>query len=133
MAPLFLEKDVPDEVIGESIRTALQASRKIDPAEFNKRWAAGEFSRLEEAREQEAIARFSYKSRKELRREMRLCWISLKENFLEIAPSRKVSIDGYTSDKELGPFPIQIPTSASNAELGETVRKGFSLCLVGKK
>lgn len=131
--PIFLAPDAPDALIGEGIRTALQASRKMGAAEFNKRWAAGEFSRIEEEREHEAISRFSYRNRKDLRRAMRLCWISLKENSLEIAPSRKVSIDGYTSDKESGPFPLLIASSASDAELGEAVRQGFSLCQVGKK
>lgn len=133
MEPMFLAPDASDEAIGESISAALKASRMIAPAEFNKRWSAGEFSRLEAARENEAIDRFCYKDRKALRREMRLCWISLKDNFLEIAPSRKVSIDGYTADKEFGPFPIQIAVSASNTEIGEAVRKGFSLCQIGKK
>ncbi|AON57087.1 contact-dependent growth inhibition system immunity protein [Herbaspirillum seropedicae] len=105
MEPMFLAPDASDEAIGESISAALKASRMIAPAEFNKRWSAGEFSRLEAARENEAIDRFCYKNRKALRREMRLCWI----------------------------IPIQIAVSASNTEIGEAVRKGFSLCQIGKK
>lgn len=127
--PEYLAPDADDAILGATLRQCLQLSRHIEMSEFQKMFKAGVFNQLDEARNQAAMQKYGYKTKRALYKNMRCCWISRFDEKIEVAPSHQKSLDSYTANKD-GPEPLILDASASDAELGAALREGFNRCTV---
>lgn len=127
--PRFLAQDVDDVLLGAALRDCLYKSRHIDVSDFQKMFKAGVFNQLDEERNQAAMQRYGYKTKRALYKNMRCCWVGLSGEEIEIAPSHQKSVDSYASFKE-GPESLVLNGSIFDAELGFALRRGFERCTV---
>lgn len=125
--PVYLVPDADDSMLGATLRQCLEKSRHIEMVEFQKMFKAGVFNQLDEDRNQVAMQKYGYKTKRALYKNMLCCWISVSDGQIEIAPSRQKSVDSYTATKE-GPEPLVLDASIDDAELGSALREGFKRC-----
>lgn len=126
--PWYLAADVRNEILGEKLRLALAASKRVGVEEFQKIIHSGVVQRLVEEREAWAITHYGYKSKRAMMRKMDCCWISIFDQKIEIKPTHHKSLDGYSGISEEGPEILRISVDSSDAALGDSVRVGFSRC-----
>lgn len=125
--PQYLANDVDDAMLGVTLRQCLQKSRHIEMTDFQKMFKAGVFNQLDEERNQAAMQKYGYKTKRALYKNMMCCWVSVFDGKIEIAPSHHKSLDSYTATKD-GPKPLVLDASISDAELGAALREGFKRC-----
>lgn len=126
--PRYLPPDVDDATIGKTLRIALVASKQIEPAEFQKIWKSGIIDQNDAARDTFAMQHYGYKSRRAMYKNMDNCLVSASDGMIEISPSHHHGIDGYSADKRIGPFPLSVSDTVTDAELGAAIREGFKRC-----
>ncbi|QIE17498.1 contact-dependent growth inhibition system immunity protein [Xanthomonas oryzae] len=73
---------------------------------------------------------YGYKTKKAMLRSMDSCSVSalVESEEIKIQPMHQKSLDGYTARKDTGPFPLFVPNTATDAELGAALREGFKRC-----
>ncbi|MEY4077282.1 MAG: hypothetical protein RIQ69_1652 [Pseudomonadota bacterium] len=125
--PEYLAPDVDDAMLGATLRQCLQKSRHIEMSEFQKMFKAGVFNQLDEERNQAAMQKYGYKTKRALYKNMLCCWISMFDGKVKIAPSHQKSVESYTATKD-GPEPFTLHGPISDAELGAALREGFKRC-----
>lgn len=126
--PIFLSPDADDLTLGQQLRRALQASKRVSPEEFQKIWRSGGISKLEDSRQEWTMQHYGYKSRRAMLKSMDTCSVSVTDGEIEIQPTHQKSLDGYTVTKDEGPFPLSVPEGASDVSLGAALREGFKRC-----
>ncbi|MGX8282129.1 CdiI family contact-dependent growth inhibition immunity protein [Xanthomonas oryzae pv. oryzae] len=130
MQTKYLDPDVADSELGCLLRVTLAASRQVSVEDFHKILN----SRIvqERAKEQEKweMKNYGYKTKKAMLRSMDSCSVSalVESEEIKIQPMHQKSLDGYTARKDTGPFPLFVPNTATDAELGAALREGFKRC-----
>jgi hypothetical protein len=114
-------------MLGVTLRQCLQKSRHIEMTDFQKMFKAGVFNQLDEERNQAAMQKYGYKTKRALYKNMMCCWVSIFDGKIEIAPSHHKSLDSYTATKD-GPEPLVLDALISDAELGAALSEGFKRC-----
>ena len=127
-APTYFEPDVDDATLGHAVRVALQAFRQVSVDEFQKIFKSGIVQQRFKEKENDEMLTYHYKTRKAHYKNMATCSVYIVDNQIKIQPTHQDSLDGYTVTKDEGPFPLYLPESTSDAELGAELRKGFTLC-----
>lgn len=125
--PKFLASDADNPQLGGALRQCLLSSRKIEMDEFQKLFQSGAFNVLDEKRENEAMVKYGYKSKKSMYRKMNRCSVELVDGKIKIQPMHHKSLDSYTATKD-GPEPLVLDASIGDAELGAALREGFNRC-----
>jgi hypothetical protein len=125
--PEYLVPDVDDAILGATLRQCLQKSRHIEMSEFQRMFKAGLFNQLDEERNQAAMQKYGYKTKRAMYKNMDNCSVDLVDGKIKIQPMHHKSLDGYSATKD-GPEPLVVDVSISNAELGAALREGFKRC-----
>ncbi|WP_082221316.1 contact-dependent growth inhibition system immunity protein [Herbaspirillum chlorophenolicum] len=128
VSPCFLAPFVDNEALGNALRNALSESRLVSAEEFQKIFHSGIVQELEKKRDVEAMKTYGYKTKRALYEKMDFCSVSLFEHQIEIQPTHKKSLDGWTVKRDEGPFSLYVPKSAADEELGAALREGFTRC-----
>ncbi|WP_428941074.1 contact-dependent growth inhibition system immunity protein [Xanthomonas oryzae] len=130
MQSKYLDPDVADSELGYLLRMTLAESRQVSVEDFHKILNSRIVQERSKEREKWEMKNYGYKTKKAMLRNMITCSISVGNggDQIEIQPTHKDSLDGYTIKKDTGPFPLYIPTTATDAELGAALREGFKRC-----
>lgn len=123
--PQYLVPSVSDEDLGSRLRLALAASKRVPVEEFQKIFRSGIVQEIAKEREKLAMENYGYKTRRAMYKKMDTCTISHFEGRIEIQPSHQKSLDGYTGIEDAA---LDVPVTASDAELGAALREGFKRC-----
>jgi hypothetical protein len=126
---LILPPDATDISLGIALRQALKDSKEIPFADFQKIWKAQDMNKRDADRVDNLINKFGYKNKSKLYKNMRCCWVSVKNGMIQIQPTRHKSIDSYAGISADGSEIIYLSESVSDAELGISVREGFKRCI----
>ena len=126
--PVYLAPDVDDVVLGAMLRQCLQKSRHIEMPDFQRMFKAGVFNQLDEERNQAAMQKYGYKTKRALYKNMLCCWISLVDGRIEIKPTNHKTLDAYSGISNDGPEIQHLAVTCSDAELGAALREGFKRC-----
>jgi hypothetical protein len=126
--PEYLAPDVDDAMLGATLRQCLQKSRHIEMSEFQKMFKAGVFNQLDEERNQAAMQKYGYKTKRALYKNMLCCWISVSDEKIQIKPTHHKSLDSYSGISNDGPEIQHLSMTVSDAELGAALREGFKRC-----
>lgn len=124
----YLPPDTDDATLGKTLRIALAASKTVSLPEFQKIFHSGIVQKVAAERDAAAMQRYGYKSRRAMYKKKDNCSVSAYDGIIEISPSHHHGIDGYSADKRTGPFPLSVPDTATDAELGAAIREGFRRC-----
>ena len=127
-SPTYFVPDVDDATLGHAVKVALQAYKPVSMEEFQKIFKSGIVQQRFKEKENDEMLKYNYKTRKALYKNMATCSVYIVDNQIKIQPTHQDSLDGYTVTKDEGPFPLYLPESTSDAELGAELRKGFTLC-----
>jgi len=128
VSPCYLPPDIDDVDLGGALRAALASSKSVDAEEFQRIWNSGIIEKIERDREDFAKKNYGYKTKRAMYKNMDTCTISYFEDRIEIQPTHQKSLDGYTARKDTGPFPLDVPVTATDAELGAALREAFKRC-----
>ncbi|WP_254459651.1 contact-dependent growth inhibition system immunity protein [Xanthomonas sacchari] len=129
--PIYLPANISDSELGIALRSSFAGSRKVSAEEFQRIFSSGIIQERSKDQDLWIIKNYGYKSRSAAYKKMDTCDVSMFEDEIEIQPTHKKSIDGFTVRKDKGPFAFCLPSNVSNAELGAALRKGFSYCTRG--
>ncbi|WP_197388767.1 contact-dependent growth inhibition system immunity protein [Ralstonia pseudosolanacearum] len=123
--PIYLDPHVDDDSLGKALREALAKSRQVSVEDFQRIFRSGVVQKLGKEREALAMEKYGYKTRRAMLKKMDTCSVSVVENQIEIQPTHQKSLDGWTVTKDEGPFPLYVPGTATDADLGAALREGF--------
>ncbi|WP_459204130.1 contact-dependent growth inhibition system immunity protein (plasmid) [Ralstonia pseudosolanacearum] len=126
--PSYLDPHVDDDLLGRALREALAKSRQVSVEDFQKIFQSGVVQKLGKEREALAMEKYGYRTRRAMLKKMDTCSVSVVENQIEIQPTHQKSLDGWTVTKDEGPFPLYVPGTATDIELGAALREGFKRC-----
>lgn len=118
--------DVSDMELGQALLSALSLSRLIefnDPAYTNE---AQEESY--QAWIKEKMARFGYKTKTSLFKDMDSCGIVIKDGFLIISPSYHDRLEGWSEKFIDEKDYVRVPADSSPEAVGAALRLAFSRC-----
>ncbi len=124
----YLAPDVDDTALGNALRNALAASKRVSIEEFQKIFTSGAIQKLGEERTAYVMKQYGYKARRALYKNMMCCWITQVADEIVITPTHHKTIDTYSGISIDGPEIQRLKLDASDAELGAALREGFSRC-----
>ncbi|WP_459204131.1 contact-dependent growth inhibition system immunity protein (plasmid) [Ralstonia pseudosolanacearum] len=130
VAPHYLELGANDAELGEALRSALRESRCVSVEDFQGLFKSGAIQSAEQERAVWAMARYGYKTKRAMYKNMKCCWIKFQDEVIEIKPTFHKSMDCYTGLSSGGPEIIHLRDAVSDAELGAALREGFTRCTV---
>jgi hypothetical protein len=122
----YLRFNSASELLGEGVRRAVLASKKIPPAELKGILNAAK-EKAEERIEWE-IREFGYKSKAALFERWIICSVQVSDEFLKIFPRHRDSLNGYKGISIDGPEILRLPLNGSDAELGDAVKEALRRC-----
>jgi hypothetical protein len=126
--PFYLEPDVDNQVLGNTLRIALSKSKEIVGIKFMEIFKSGRVQEKDKEENKKLMKQYGYKTKRALYKNMDKCSISVFEGNIEIQPTHHDSLDGYSANQNKGPFALLIPETATDEELGAAVREGFTRC-----
>lgn len=124
----ILAPTVDDTELGCALRLALTKSRQVSLSEFQTIFKSGIVQKVSKEREAALMEQFGYKSRKALMKKMACCWITADSENIEIKPTHRKTMDGYSGISNDGPEIVVIKAGSSDEQLGAALREGFSRC-----
>ncbi|WP_197388766.1 contact-dependent growth inhibition system immunity protein [Ralstonia pseudosolanacearum] len=127
-APHYLEPGANDAEIGEALRSALRESKCVSTENFQSLFKSGVIQNAEQERSAGVMARYGYKTKRAMYKNMRCCWIKLQGGVIEIKPTFHKSMDSYAGLSSGGPEIIHLRDAVSDVELGAALREGFARC-----
>jgi len=127
-SPQYLDPYADDESLGKAVREALSHSKRVSIDEFQNIFHSGIIQKNADERNALAMKEYGYKTKRAMWKKMDSCGVAVFDDRIEIQPTHQKSLDSYTANKTEGPFPLDIPTTASDAELGAVLREGFKRC-----
>ncbi|PPV06422.1 contact-dependent growth inhibition system immunity protein [Xanthomonas axonopodis pv. vasculorum] len=127
MQAKYLAPDVEDSELGAALRMTFEASKSVGIEDFHKIFHSGIVQERAKEREKWEMKNYGYKSKRAMKRNMAICNVSAGDE-IKIQPTHKNSLDGYTIKKDTGTFPLFVPSTATDAELGAALREGFKRC-----
>jgi len=127
-APYYLPPDIEDTALGEKLRAALNASKKVSTDEFHKIINSGVLNQRQREQEDFLMQSYGYKTRRALYKNMANCSIELSDGQIKITPMHHKSIDGYSSRKDTGPFSLYVSELEPDNKFGAALREGFKRC-----
>ncbi|MGS0515332.1 contact-dependent growth inhibition system immunity protein [Xanthomonas oryzae pv. oryzicola] len=125
--PKYLASDVDDGELGCALRMTFEASRCVSTEDFNKIFHSGVVQERAKEQDKWEVRNYGYKSKKAMMKNMAVCTVLVGDE-IKIQPTHKKSLNGYTIKKDTGPFPLFVPKTATDAELGAALREGFKRC-----
>ncbi|WP_412480367.1 contact-dependent growth inhibition system immunity protein [Azonexus sp. IMCC34839] len=126
--PHYLPPDVEDEILGRTLREALNASKTVSIEEFQKIFHSGVIQQLGNERNAWAMKNYGYKNKRAMYRKMDCCWISAADGQIEIKPTRHKGLDAYSGISNDGPEIQYVSVAISDADLGAALKEGFKRC-----
>ena len=125
----YLPVDVNDTTLGEAVLDCLAACRWItyddDPSFFYpmetivpryNQWVA------------DTMAKYGYKTKNKMFRQMDSCSFRQSENLIEISPSKHEKLEAWGREKDDGIEDVIIPADSTPAEIGAALKLAFSRC-----
>jgi hypothetical protein len=125
--PYYLAPYADNATLGNAVRKALSASKRLTVEEFQKLFSSGVIQRLIEDRTNAVMQKYGYKTKRAMCKNMNNCSIDMVDGKIRIQPMHHKTVDGYSATKG-GPAPLSIDATASDAELGDALREGFKRC-----
>jgi len=122
----YYEVGVSSEILGEGVRQALLASKKIPPNEL--KGVLPIVKKKVEERIASEMKTYGYKDKKALYRKMIACSVGLSDQTLIFYPNHHSSLDGYKGISNDGPEVLRLPLSSSSAEIGFKAKEGLRRC-----
>ena len=126
--PHYLPPDVDDVILGQTLRLALKASKKVSVEEFQKIFHSGIVQRLAKDREVWAMEHYGYKTKRAMYKNMMGCSIEILEGKIEIQPNHHKGMGNFTGISNDGSEILHLPATCTYAELGAALREGFRRC-----
>ena len=126
--PQHLDPTVDDATLRKLVRDSLVVSRRVSVEEFQTIFHSGVVQKIEKERDAWAMKHYGYKTKRAMYRNMDTCSVAIVGDQIEIQPTNQESLDEYAVGKDEGPFPLYVPATASDAELGAALREGFKRC-----
>jgi hypothetical protein len=136
----FLAPDANDEELGLAVLDALASSRFVLPGPRTDVWIhpdAGFDMELYDYRQTAAryaawtkdlMARYGYKTKRALFKNMKSCSIERKGGTITISPSHHEKLEAWSREKDDGIEDAVIAADAKPAEIGAALRLAFSRC-----
>lgn len=126
---LIFPADASNTQIGESAKIALSNSEILSMEEFQKLWSEQEtMKRIADERYKRLSVTYGYKNKRDFLKDRSCCWLTLKNNQIEIAPTHHKALDEYSVRKDTGPYPLYVQDTISDEDLGRAIREGFTRC-----
>ncbi|MEJ1162918.1 contact-dependent growth inhibition system immunity protein [Variovorax sp. CCNWLW186] len=122
----YYEFGVDSEILGEGVRQALLASKKIPPNEL--KGVLPIVKKKVEERIASEMKTYGYKDKRALYQRMIACSVGLNNQALVFYPNHHSSLDGYKGISNDGPEVLRLPLSSSNAEIGVKAKEGLRRC-----
>ena len=122
----YLDPDVSDQVLGEALLKALAGSRVVTPGTEGDLYDEDRVARAYEAWVTDARARFGYKAKRALFKDMLYCSARTLRGEITIMPSRHSKLEAWTRLDE--DQYVTMPATASAKEAGAALRLALSRC-----
>jgi hypothetical protein len=123
----YLEADAADEALGKAALDALAQSRALTLEQSTQLRATSE-ERYEKW-VKSVMAKYGYKTRRALFKNMKSCGIECCEGRITIRPSNHEKLEGWSGDGISKQDHVVIPADSAPEEVGAALRLAFSRCI----
>ncbi|MHA6845547.1 contact-dependent growth inhibition system immunity protein [Ralstonia syzygii] len=128
VSPCYLPPEVDDASLGKALREALAKSQRVEVEKFQEIFHSGIVQKIAKERDALVMKSYGYKTKRAMFQKMDSCSVAVFDDQIEVQPLHQKSLDGYAARKDTGPFPLHVPATATDAELGAALREGFKRC-----
>lgn len=125
---VYLNPDTDNELLGKSVRYAMQQSKVVGFDEFQKIFHSGVIEKREAEWEAFAMQKYGYKTRRAMYSSYATCVVSSDGEQIEIQPTSRKSMDSFTASKDTGPHALYFSFSITDEEFGIALREAFENC-----
>jgi hypothetical protein len=124
----FHDLDVSDEVLGRSLRGALNASRWISMEEYPLFFDHEKLKQVDQAWVGQVMRTFEYRTERAVYRNMLRCMVDCSEHTITMRPLVHVKLEAWSGERIDPSQRIELPDAVDDVALGRALRTALSRC-----
>lgn len=125
---ILLPLDVSDEELGQATLLALSKSRIIDVSEIGTFFNIDNVMKRYDAWVADLMAKYNYKTKRALFKNMMRCSVEISDGRLTISPSCHEKLEAWSGKGISDDDKIVLSVNSTTEEIGAGVRLAFSRC-----
>jgi hypothetical protein len=120
--------DVPESILGDSLRRALEASRWMTMEEYPVFFDGEHSKQVNQAWIERAIERFGSRTDVAIYKKMVTCSVRSQDGLITIRPSVHVKPKAWSGDAVSPSEYVELATSSTDVALGDGLRSALARC-----
>ena len=125
---MLLPLDVSDEELGQATLLALSKSRIIDISEIGTFFNIDNVMKRYDAWVADLMAKYNYKTKRALFKNMMQCTVEIRDGRLTISPSCHEKLEAWSGKGISDDDKVVLSINSTTEEIGAGVRLAFSRC-----
>ena len=124
----LLPLDVSDEELGQVTLLALSKSRVIDVSEIGTFFNIDNIKKRYDAWVADLMAKYNYKTKRALFKNMMRCYVEISDGRLTISPSWHEKLEAWSGEGISDDDKVVLSVNSTTEEIGAGLRLAFSRC-----
>ena len=124
----LLPLDVSDEELGQATLLALSKSRIIDVSEIGTFFNIDNVMKRYDAWVADLMAKYNYKTKRALFKNMMRCYVEISDGILTISPSWHEKLEAWSGEGISDDDKVVLSVNSTTEEIGAGLRLAFSRC-----
>ena len=125
---ILLPLDVSDEELGQATLLALSKSRIIDVSEIGTFFNIDNVMKRYDAWVADLMAKYNYKTKRALFKNMMRCYVEISDGILTISPSWHEKLEAWSGEGISDDDKVVLSVNSTTEEIGAGLRLAFSRC-----
>ena len=125
---ILLPLDVSDEELGQATLLALSKSRIIDVSEIGTFFNIDNVMKRYDAWVADLMAKYNYKTKRALFKNMMRCYVEIRDGCLTISPSWHEKLEAWSGEGLTEDDDVVLSVKSTTEEIGAGVKLAFSRC-----
>ena len=125
---ILLPLDVSDKELGQATLLALSKSRIIDVSEIGTFFNIDNVMKRYDAWVADLMAKYNYKTKRALFKNMMRCYVEISDGILTISPSWHEKLEAWSGEGISDNDKVVLSINSTTEEIGAGVRLAFSRC-----
>ena len=125
---ILLPLDVSDKELGQATLLALSKSRIIDVSEIGTFFNIDNVMKRYDAWVADLMAKYNYKTKRALFKNMMRCYVEISDGILTISPSWHEKLEAWSGEGISDDDKVVLSVKSTTEEIGAGLRLAFSRC-----
>ena len=125
---ILLPLDVSDKELGQATLLALSKSRIIDVSEIGTFFNIDNVMKRYDAWVADLMAKYNYKTKRALFKNMMRCYVEISDGILTISPSWHEKLEAWSGEGISDDDKVVLSVNSTTEEIGAGLKLAFSRC-----